>query len=74
MEKKRSCYENWAVEHLTGINGEVTPDCSFYMPFHGDDIIIIKSKVTVCAGIIKGLKIAPWCNGVLTDGISLNGG
>jgi len=65
QEEKRASHERWAIEHLTGKNGEVTPDCAHYFPFPEDDICIIRSRMSVTNQKIKGLKIAPWCKGVV---------
>ncbi len=64
-EEERDSYEKWAVKYLTGINGEVTPNYSYYIPFENDDICVIKSRITVSNGIIKGIKVAPWCKEVV---------
>ena len=68
-EKFRSGCESWAVENLTGKNGEVTPDCLLYIPYHNDDICVIRSRITICDGVIKDLKIAPWCREVICSGL-----
>ena len=64
QESKRLQHEKWAVKYLTGKNGEVTPDCYIYNPFDGDDIVVIRSKIEILNGLVKGVKIAPWCNDV----------
>lgn len=68
---EQASYEKWAVENLTGKNGEVTPDCLLYIPFDGDDIVVIRSRITICNGIIKGLKVAPWCKDVVASGLNI---
>ena len=68
-EEARSGYEKWAVENLTGKNGEVTPDCAHYFPFEDDDIVVIRSRISISNEKIKGLKIAPWCKYVATSGL-----
>ncbi len=70
-ESKRIQYEKWAVENLTGKKGEVTPDCFIYVPFDGDDIVVIRSKIEICNGTIKALNIAPWCKDVITANVIL---
>lgn len=66
-EETRITYEKWAVKHLTGKNKEVTPDCLLYLPFDGDDIVIISSRTTITGGRVKGIKIAPWCKDVICE-------
>ncbi len=68
-EDARANYENWAVEHLTGKNGEVTPDCAHYFPFEDDHIVVIRSRISISNAKIKGLKVAPWCRQVVATGL-----
>jgi len=63
-EDERLNYEEWAVEHLTGKNGEVTPDCLMYIPFKGDEIVVTRSNISIRNGVLKSLNIAPWCRDV----------
>lgn len=70
QEAIRAGYEAWAVEHLTGKNGEVTPDCAHYFPFDGDDIVVIRSRISITNARITGLKVAPWCKEVVTQWLS----
>lgn len=72
-EAIRSMYEKWAVENLIGKHSEVTPDSFIYTPLYGDDIIIIRSRITILGGVIKGLKIAPWCKEVVSSGLAIVG-
>ena len=72
-EDDRSKYEKWAVDNLTGKNGEVTPNCLIYSPFYGDDIVIIRSRINILACVIKGLKVAPWCKEVVLSGLQTVG-
>lgn len=69
VEAQRVKYESWAVEHLQGKGNEVIPDCSFYFPFDGDDILVLRSRVNISGAKIKGLKIAPWCREIVTSGL-----
>ena len=69
-EELRLIYEKWAMKHLTGKNGEVTPDCAHYFPFDGDDICILRSRVTITNSHITGIKIAPWCQQVVMSGLT----
>lgn len=73
QEETRILYERWAVKHLVGKNGEVTPNVSHYFPFDDDDIVIIRSRISVTNGKIKGLKIAPWCKDVCASGLIMFG-
>lgn len=68
-ETVRINYESWAVENLTGKNGEVTPDVRFYLPNYNEDIVVIRSNIRICNGDIKGLIIAPWCRNVSSTGL-----
>lgn len=63
-------HERWAMEYLTGKSGEVVPDCSFYFPYEGDDILVMRSKINISNARITGLKVAPWCREVVTSGLS----
>ena len=63
-ELKREEFEKWATENLTGINDEVTPNVSYYSPFEGDDICVIRSNITIMNGLVKGINVAPWCKNV----------
>ena len=69
QERLRKRYEVWAIEYLTGKNGEVTPDFAHYFPFDGDDICVIRSRISISNARITGLKIAPWCREVSTSGL-----
>lgn len=69
VEKERKKYEVWAIKYLTGKNKEITPDCFVYIPFDMDDICIIRSDTRVCDGLVKGIKIAPWCKNVVVEGV-----
>lgn len=71
QETTRSMYEKWAVKHLTGKMGEIAPDCLLYLPFYGDDIIVLRSNIEVSNGVVKGVKIAPWCKNVSIKGVSM---
>ena len=73
LEEKRAAYERFAMEHLVGKNGEVVPDCSFYFPFEDDDILILRSRINISNAKIKGIKIAPWCQQVVTKGLRTYG-
>jgi hypothetical protein len=73
QEDTRALYERWAVDNLTGKNGEVTPDYLIYSPFYGDDIVIIRSRITILGCVIKGLKVAPWCKEVSASGLIVEG-
>ena len=70
QEVTRVIYEKWAIKYLTGKNGEVTPDCAHYFPFDGDDIVVVRSRISVTNARITGLKIAPWCKEVVAQGLS----
>lgn len=72
FEKNRSDYEKWAIENLAGKNGEITPDCYFYKPFDGDNIIVIRSNISIMNGRISGLKVAPWCKNVICQNLTHN--
>ena len=63
-ENERRGYEEWVVEHLTGKNGEVTPDFLMYVPFEGDEIVVIRSNISIRNGVLKSLAIAPWCRDI----------
>lgn len=69
QEELRKNYEAWAVKHLTGKNGEITPDSYMYNPYDGDDIVIIRSQISIMNGKVKGVKIAPWCKEVSCIGL-----
>jgi hypothetical protein len=69
VECTRQLYEAWAIQYLTGKNGEVTPNVSHYKPFDNDNIIVIRSQITIHSGMITGLEIAPWCRQVYVTGI-----
>ena len=69
QEEIRSQYESWAIEHLTGKKGEVTPNVTFYRPFDDDEIIVIRSRIKIMNGMIKSLKVAPWCREVKTENL-----
>ena len=68
-ERARSDYEKWAIENLTGKNGEVTPGCAHHFPREDEDITIIRSRIGISSGKIKRLKVAPWCRRVVTSGL-----
>ena len=68
-EKARSDYEKWAIENLTGKNGEVTPDCAHYFSFEDENITVIKSGISISNAKIKSLNVAPWCRQVVTSGL-----
>lgn len=68
-EAERLKHELWAIKYLTGKNGEVTPDVCYYHPFDGDDIVIVRSRISVTNGVVKGVKIAPWCSQVVLSGL-----
>ena len=69
IEAQRKNHEEWAVKNLSGKNGEVTPDFSIYIPHYGDDIVIVRSKIEIASGSIKGLNVAPWCKSVIASGL-----
>ncbi len=69
-ERIRAQYEAFAVKHLTGKNGEVTPDYYFYKPFYGDDILVIRSRIEIMSGVVKQVVVAPWCKEVVMSGLS----
>lgn len=71
MEHERKKHEEWAIEYLTGKNGETVPDCLFYIPFDGDDIIVLRSRIKISNARIAGLKVAPWCRNVESSGLYL---
>lgn len=68
QEILRAHYEKWSMKHLKGKNGEVIPDCSFYALFDGDDILILRSRISVMNGLVKNVRIAPWCKDVIVSG------
>ena len=70
QEETRSNYESWAVENLTGKNGEIVTDCRFYFPYYEDSIVVIRSRIEICNGKIKDLKVAPWCRDVVINSVS----
>ena len=72
QEVIRVSYEKWAVDYLTGKNGEVTPNFAHYIPYPGDDIVIIRSRISITNARITAIKIAPWCNQVVTSGLIAN--
>lgn len=69
QEKTRLSYEEWAVQNLTGKNGEITPDHLDYAPLYDDDICIIRSRIIISNGKIKSLKVAPWCRDVIASSL-----
>ena len=69
-ETERLKHERWAIENLTGKNGEVTPDCMVYLPFDGDDIVITRSQIRVANARVARIKIAPWCRHVMIEAIT----
>lgn len=62
--------EEFAVENLQPKNGAISPDATFYIPFDGDDICVIRSRITIMNGRVSGLRFAPWCRNVVAQGIN----
>ncbi|MFT5451716.1 MAG: hypothetical protein ACI9N9_001202 [Enterobacterales bacterium] len=73
QEEIRLSYEKWAVANLTGINNKVTPDCSLYIPFGNDEVVIIRSRIAVRDGVLKSCVVAPWCRDVVFNNNRLIG-
>ena len=71
VERMRDKHEEWAIEHLTGKNGEVVPDCSHYFPFEGDDILILRSDISISNAKLTGLKVAPWTKHVTASDFTI---
>jgi hypothetical protein len=72
QEERRLIYEKWAVKHLTGKNGRVTPDCYIYIPYGNEEVTIIRSKIDISRGAVKNIIVAPWCNNVVLSGLQIN--
>jgi hypothetical protein len=53
--------EDFAREYLTPLGGKIAPDASFYNPFDGDDLCIMRSQITIMGGRVAGMVFAPWC-------------
>jgi hypothetical protein len=68
-EEARVRYEKWAVTYLAGKNNEVTPDTAFYIPFYGDNIVVLRSNIHISNGVISGFKNAPWCKNIVCSGL-----
>lgn len=66
---KDGCGE-WAIEHLINKDKFVTPDCSIYAPFNGDNICIIRSGIMVCNIEVCSIIVAPWCRNVYIESVS----
>jgi hypothetical protein len=71
QEAIRVQYKDWAVKNLTGKQGEITPDCRFYLPFGDENLLIIRDRVTVSGGSISTIQCAPWCKGVVIEGVRI---
>lgn len=70
FEILRKSYEDWVINHMVGKNGEVVPDCCFYSPYRGDDILVIRSDMRIMSGAVTGIKVAPWVKGFSAGSIS----
>lgn len=62
-------HEKWALENLVDKDGGIIPDCSFYSPFYGGRLCILKSRTSVLPGELKSFKVAPWCREVVATGL-----
>lgn len=71
IEQQRLNHEEWALKHLTAKDGSVTPDCLLYIPYTGDRLTIIRSRIEVCNGSIESINVAPWCQDVVLRCIRL---
>ena len=69
QEELRFSYEKWAVKHLIGKAGRVTPDAAIYVPCDDDEVTIIRSKIYISNATVKSIIIAPWCKDVSIYGV-----